>query len=97
MLTTSLLLIVLIIVWIYLSNYIKQIRTGDPDENDRTYWMFSYDFKSKIKKDFVPEETKFVERKRARNSLIMLLYIITFIIFVIFNSFIAHVLEKIVN
>ena len=27
-------------------SYIKKIRTGDPNESDITYWMFSYDFKS---------------------------------------------------
>ena len=37
-----------------LASYIKKIRTGDPNESDITYWMFSYDFKSP-NKDWVPE------------------------------------------
>ena len=97
MLTTSLLIIVLSIIWKYLSNYIKEIRTGDPNETNETYWMFSYDFKSKVKKDFVPEEIKFLKKKRIRNNLIFVLYINTFLIFILFNGFIAHLLEKIIN
>jgi hypothetical protein len=97
MLTTSLLIIVLSIIWKYLSNYIKEIRTGDPNESNETYWMFSYDFKSKVKKDFVPEEIKFLKKKRIRNNLIFVLYINTFLIFILFNGFIAHLLEKIIN
>ena len=37
MLTASLLLIILIIFWSYLSNYIKNIRTGDSKENNENY------------------------------------------------------------
>jgi hypothetical protein len=97
MLTNSLLLIVLIIIWKNLSNYIKNIRTGDTNETNETYWMFSYDFKSKNIKDFVPEEIKFLKRKRKRNNLILVLYINTFLIFLVSNSFVAHLLQKIVN
>ena len=41
----------------YLSNYIKSIRTGDPNENNNNYWMLSYDFKTVKKDDFMPEES----------------------------------------
>tara|TARA_B100001029_G_scaffold163546_1_gene153735 strand:+ start:429 stop:722 length:294 start_codon:yes stop_codon:yes gene_type:complete len=97
MLTISLLLTVLIIVWSYLSNYIKNIRTGDPKENSENYWMLSYDFKSEEKKDFVPEEIGLRKRKRSKNNLIFLLYINVFLIFIIFNSFMTYLLKMIVN
>ena len=80
----------------FLSNYIKKIRTGDPNESDITYWMFSYDFKSQ-NKDWVPEDNNLRLRKRSRNTLIFLLYLNVFCIFLLFNSFIAHLLEVIVH
>lgn len=79
----------------FLSNYIKTIRTGDPNESEVTYWMFSYDFKS-INKDWIPEDYKLRQRKRARNALVFILYLNAFCIFLLFNSFIAHLLELIV-
>ena len=97
MLTASLLLIILIIFWSYLSNYIKNIRTGDSKENNENYWMLSYDFKSDRKKDFVPEEIELRKRKRSRNNLIFLLYVNVFLIFIIFNNFMTHLLKIIVN
>ena len=53
MFTISSLLILFILTFKFLSSYIKTIRTGDPNETDLTYWMFSYDFKSK-NKEWVP-------------------------------------------
>ena len=49
MLGVTLLLIFLSIMCKFLASYIKKIRTGDSNESDVTYWMFSYDFKSKNK------------------------------------------------
>ena len=97
MLTISSLLILFILTFKFLSSYIKTIRTGDPNETDLTYWMFSYDFKSQKKKDWVPEDRKLLKRKRARNFLVFILYIIAFSIFLLLNSFTAHLLDVIVN
>ena len=47
MLGVTLLLIFLSIICKFLASYIKKIRTGDSNESDITYWMFSYDFKLK--------------------------------------------------
>ena len=94
MLGATLLLIFLSIVCKFLISYIKKIRTGDPNENDLTYWMFSYDFKSNNKAWF-PEDGNFLKRKR--NALIFVLYIGVFLIFLTFNSFIAHLLDFIVD
>tara|TARA_A100001011_G_C13637582_1_gene566439 strand:+ start:217 stop:528 length:312 start_codon:yes stop_codon:yes gene_type:complete len=96
MTSVTILLIILITFYRYLSLYIKQIRTGDPNETDLTYWMFSYDFKSKSK-EWVPENATLLERKRRRNALIFLLYLNIFLIFLTFNSFIAHLLDVIVT
>tara|TARA_B100001093_G_scaffold364818_1_gene349591 strand:- start:36 stop:350 length:315 start_codon:yes stop_codon:yes gene_type:complete len=96
MLGVTLLLIFLSIICKYLVLYIKEIRTGDPNESDLTYWMFSYDFKTN-NKEWFPEEKNLLKRKRSRNALVFILYINVFLIFLTFNSFVAHLLDMIIN
>jgi len=96
MLGVSILLIFLSIICKFLVSYIRTIRTGDPNESDFTYWMFSYDFKAK-NKEWFPEEKNLLKRKRSRNAVIFILYINVFLIFLTFNSFIAHLLDMIIN
>ena len=96
MLGVILILIILSIICKFLVSYIKAIRTGDPNESDLTYWMFSYDFKSQ-NKEWIPENKYLLEKKRRRNALIFILYINVFLIFLAFNSFIAYILDLIVN
>ena len=96
MLGVTIVLILLSIVCKFLSSYIKSIRTGDTNESDLTYWMFSYDFKSK-NKAWSPEDKNLLKRKRQRNALVFALYINVFLIFLTFNSFIAHLLNIIVE
>ena len=90
------LLIILTIICKFLISYIKAIRTGDPNESELTYWMFSYDFRSK-NKEWFPEDKSLLKRKRNRNALIFILYINVFLIFLTFNSFVAHLLDVIIN
>ncbi len=97
MFTVSTLLILFVLIFKFLSTYIKKIRTGDPNENNFTYWMFSYDFKSTTKKDWVPEDKELLKKKRARNFLVFMLYLNAFCIFLLLNSFAAHLLDVIVN
>ena len=97
MFTVSTLLILFVLIFKFLSTYIKRIRTGDPNENNLTYWMFSYDFKSTTKKDWVPEDKELLKKKRARNFLVFMLYLNAFCIFLLLNSFAAHLLDVIVN
>jgi len=72
MLVITVLLVVFIFTFKSLASYIKKIRTGDPNESDITYWMFSYDFKSKTK-EWIPEDKQLLKRKRARNFLVFIL------------------------
>ena len=96
MLNILFLLILFSIICKFLIYYIKSIRTGDPNESDLTYWMFSYDFKSK-NKEWLPEDKDLLKKKRHRNALIFILYINVFLIFLIFTSFVAHFLDVIIN
>ena len=96
MLLVTVLLIVLIFTFKSLAAYIKKIRTGDPNESDLTYWMFSYDFKSQ-NKNWEPENKHLLKRKRKRNFLVFILYINAFGIFLLLNSFTAHLLDLIIS
>ncbi|MDC1096359.1 hypothetical protein OAS47_03485 [Pelagibacteraceae bacterium] len=96
MLSVIFLLILFSTICKLLVSYIKAIRTGDPNESELTYWMFSYDFKSK-NQEWIPEDKLLLKRKRSRNALIFILYINVFLIFLTFNSFVAHLLDVIVN
>ena len=82
MLVITVLLVVFIFTFKSLASYIKKIRTGDPNESDITYWMFSYDFKSP-NKNWVPESKDLLVKKRARNFLVFILYINAFGIFLL--------------
>ena len=62
MLVITVLLVVFIFTFKSLASYIKKIRTGDPNESDITYWMFSYDFKSP-NKDWVQKINNYYKRK----------------------------------
>ena len=96
MITTLLFTTLFIIIWYYLRDLINYYKTGDPNENNQNYWMFSYDFKSKTK-EWIPEDKQLLQRKRARNFLVFILYLTAFGIFLLLNSFTAHLLDVIVN
>ena len=96
MITTLLFTTLFVIIWYYLRDLINYYKTGDPNENNQNYWMFSYDFKSP-NKDWVPENKNLLAKKRARNFLVFILYLNAFGIFLLLNSFTAHLLNFIVN
>ena len=96
MLVIFILLVIFIFTFKRLASFIKRIRTGDPNESELTYWMFSYDFKSK-NKEWIPEDKNLLKRKRNRNTLILTLYIVILLIFLTFNSFLVHLLDVIIS
>ena len=77
MFTISSLLILFILTFKFLSSYIKTIRTGDPNETNLTYWMFSYDFKSQ-NKEWVPEDKnlKVKINRINKDDIVNIIYII---------------------
>ena len=72
MITTILLLVIFLIISKYLVDWIRYLKTGDPNESDDNYWMFSYDYKSTKKEDYKPDNKNIIKRKRYRNKLIFL-------------------------
>ena len=92
MIITTLILIILFLFWKYLKEYIIYFKTGDPRETDRSYWMFSYDFKSTKKIDYNPDNTEVLQKRRLRNSLVLLLYIDILLIFLFLNSWVSQLI-----
>ena len=76
MVVITVLLVVFIFTFKSLASYIKKIRTGDPNESDITYWMFSYDFKSP-NKDWVPENKNLLAKKQNKDQTAELMVIKT--------------------
>ena len=99
MFTTLLFIILFLLIWFYLRDWINYFKTGDPKENDQNYWMFSYDFKDH--KDYKKYWSKDVQllnkKKRIRKKLIFLLYVDMIIIFILINSFAAKMMIFIFN
>ena len=97
MIGTILLILIFVVFWWYLVEYIKYFNTGDPNETDINYWKFSYDFKPNKKEDFNPDKPNVLKRRRFRNRLVFLLYIDVLVIFFLANILAAQMLEKIMN
>ena len=91
------LIIIFLVFWWYLVEYIKYFNTGDPNETDINYWKFSYDFRSNKKKDFSPDKPNILRKRRFRNRLVFLLYIDVIAIFFLLNILTAQILEKIMS
>ena len=94
--------IIIILVFYYIAKYIitnlKHIRTGEPDENNINFWMFTYDFKDKKKESiFDRESLEILKKQRTKNNLIVLLYINSVAIFIYANQFLAQILALILD
>ena len=99
MLTILLFTILFLLLWYYLRDWINHLKTGDPRENNKNNWMFSYDFKDdKDQEMYLDKNVQLLnKKKRIRNKLIFLLYIDTIIIFILANSLVAKTMIFIFN
>ena len=97
MIGTISLIIIFLVFWWYLVEYIKYFNTGDQNETDTNYWKFSYDFKPNKKEEFSPDKPNVLKKRRFRNRLVFLLYLDVLVIFFLFNILAAQILEKIMN
>ena len=99
MITTILFTILFLIIWYYLRDSINYLKSGDPKENDKNYWMFSYDFKDdKSHKMYWDKNIQLInKKKRIRNKLIFLLYLDTIVLFILANSLAAKMMIIIFN
>ena len=80
MITTTLILILLLICWKYLKDYINFLKQEIPERLTEAIGCFLM-ITNLQKKDFKPDSKKVLRKRRFRNSLIMLLYIDVLLIF----------------
>ena len=99
MITILLFTILFLIIWHYLRDLINYYKTGDPNENNQNYWLFSYDFKdNKEHKKYWNKDVQLLnQKKRIRNKLIFLLYVNTLILFLLTNLITAKMMILIFN
>ena len=97
MIGTISLIIIFLVFWWYLVEYIKYFNTGDQNETVTNYWKFSYDFKPNKKEEFSPDKPNVLRKRRFRNKLVFLLYIDVLTIFFLVNILTAQILEKIMS
>ena len=97
MTTIILLLIIFTIIYSELSSYIKKFKAGYKGESDQSFWMMSYDFKPYKKEDYKPDTLELIKRRKYKNRLIIILYIIVITLFILMNNFLSHILILISN
>ena len=89
--------LIIITIFYFIANYIiknlRHLRTGEPNENNTNYWMFTYDFKETKKKSiFDRASTEILEKRKTKNELIILLYLTVVILFIYSNLFFTQIL-----
>ena len=76
---------------------IKKVKAGYNGESDQSFWMMSYDFKPYKKEDYKPDTLELIKRRKYKNRLIIILYIIVITLFILMNNFLSHILILISN
>tara|TARA_B100000401_G_C52597717_1_gene620387 strand:- start:285 stop:587 length:303 start_codon:yes stop_codon:yes gene_type:complete len=89
--------LIIISIFYFIANYIiknlRNLRTGEPNENNTNYWMFTYDFKETKKSSiFDRASTEILEKRKTKNKLIILLYLTVVILFIYSNLFFTQIL-----
>ena len=97
MLSSTLTLIMLYLIFKYIVAWIKYYNNSD-DRLQKSVWRYSYDYPVIGKRDISDlDDKKFVRLRRFRNLIVTLMYCTVFIFFIIFMSFISHLLILILN
>ena len=98
MVKTIFILIVLYYLTKYIVSHLKILKTDNPNENDKNFWMFTYDFKDRKKESIFDRDSKEVLKIRdKKNKLILLLYIVVVLMFFFINSLVTQILLLILN
>ena len=97
MFSSTLTLIILYLIFRYIIAWIKYYNNTD-DRFQKSVWRYSYDYPVIGKRDISDlDDKKFVRLRRFRNLLVTLMYCTVFIFFIVFMSFISHLLILILN
>ena len=97
MFSSTLTLIILYLIFRYIIAWIKYYNNTD-DRLQKSVWRYSYDYPVIGKRDISDlDDKKFVRLRRFRNLIVTLMYCTVFIFFIVFMSFISHLLILILN
>ena len=95
---TIFLLIFFFLIAGYLQHVIVNLNIGNKNENDKNYWMLTYDFKpEKIKNIFDLEDKKYIRNRKFKNLLRTIFYFVVIIIFYLLNSLVTHIMLLLSN
>lgn len=84
---TLLLLIMFYITYRYLKFLLVKFKTGNRNETNENYWMFTYDFKpDKIKNIFDYESKNYIKNRNYKNLISVLFYLNIIILFYLINN-----------
>ena len=97
MISSTLTLIILYLIFRYIVAWIEYYNNSD-DRLQKSVWRYSYDYPVIGKRDISDlDDKKFVRLRRFRNLIVTLMYCTVFIFFIVFMSFISHLLILIIN
>ena len=98
MITSIIGLVFLYFLSIYIIKHLKFSKVDQKMENDKNFWMFTYDFKE-IKKDsiFDRDSEEIIQKRKKKNQLVMLLYLVIILIFIYGNLLLSQILHWILN
>ena len=97
MFSSILTLIILFLIFKYIVAWIEYYNNTD-DRLQKSVWRYSYDYPVIGKRDISDlDDKKFVKLRRFRNLIVTLMYCTVFIFFIVFMSFISHLLILILN
>jgi len=82
MLWSITILIILIYLFTFLSNYLKKFETGDKSQTSKDYWMYTYDVRKFKKATPTPQDSIIVtNRKNFKDRLVNCYWILVLLIF----------------
>jgi len=97
MISTTLTLIILYLIFRYIVSWIEYYNSID-DRLQKSIWRYSYDYPVFGKRDISDlDDINFVRLRRFRNLIITLMYLVVFTFFVVLMSFTSHLLLLILN
>ena len=97
MISSTLTLIVLYLIFRYTISWIKYYNSID-DRLQKSVWRYSYDYPVIGKRDISDlDDKKFVKLRRFRNLIVTLMYCTVFTFFIVFMSFTSNLLILILN
>ena len=98
MIKTIFILCLLYLIIEFIITKLKIIKTDNKKENDKNFWMLTYDFREIKKESIFDRESKnILNKKEKKNKLVLLLYLSIILAFFFVNSLVAQILLVILN